>query len=49
MPDTMKVVHRLAVAIYVVSIGWFALLFAPSLPDTAGNRGNLRVAAITGA
>ena len=29
MPDTMKVVHRLAVAIYVVSKGWFALLFLP--------------------
>jgi hypothetical protein len=35
MPDTMKVAHRLAVAIYIVSIGWFALLFLPSPPGTA--------------
>jgi hypothetical protein len=32
----VKIVHRLAVAIYIVSIGWFALLWLPSLLGTAG-------------
>src|SRR5260370_30224399 len=32
----MRFVHRLVVAIYVISIGWFSLLFLPSLLGTAG-------------
>jgi hypothetical protein len=32
----MRFVHRLVVVIYVISIGWFALLFLPSLLGSGG-------------
>jgi hypothetical protein len=32
----MRFVHRLVVVIYVISIGWFSLLFLPSLLGTGG-------------
>jgi len=32
----MRFVHRVAVVIYIVSIGWFALLWLPSLLGTGG-------------
>ena len=32
----MRLVHRLVVVIYVLSIGWFSLLWLPSLLGTAG-------------
>ena len=32
----MRFVHRLVVAIYVISIGWFALMFLPLLLGSGG-------------
>jgi hypothetical protein len=32
----MNLTHRLVGAVYIVSIGWFSLLFLPALLGTAG-------------
>jgi hypothetical protein len=32
----MRFVHRLVLVIYVISTGWFSLLFLPSLLGTGG-------------